>query len=232
MRQAERLVGGAGAVLVVDDTALVKQGWHSVGVPRQYCGQLGKRANCRVLVSLTRARGAVPVCVGLRLFVPEPWIADPKRCRRAGVPEGTVYRPKWRIALDEIDRVIAAGATFGCVLADAAYGKVAAFRQGLSARGRLWAVGIRPTQKVYPADVILLAPTPKATGRPKKHPTPAVASRSAADLFAALPRAAFRRLSWRQGTKGPLRAAVAAVRVRVADGPPMTGGQPLPGTEA
>jgi hypothetical protein len=116
---ADRLMGGADAVLVVDDTALVKQGRHSVGVKRQYCGQLGKRANCQALVSLTLARAEVPVGVGLRLFLPEDWCADAGRRTAAGVPEAVGYRPKWQIALDEIDRVLAAGARFGCVLADA-----------------------------------------------------------------------------------------------------------------
>lgn len=231
-RQAERLVGGPGAVLVIDDTALVKQGKHSAGVQRQYCGQLGKRANCQALVSLTLARHEVPVCIGLRLFLPEAWAADPERCRRAGVPADMAHRPKWRIALDEIDRVIAAGATFGCVLADAEYGKAAAFRQGLSERGRLWAVGVLPTQKVYPADVTLRAPQRPATGRPQRHPTPSAKSISAAKLVAALPHTAFHRLTWRRGTKGPLRAAFAAVRVRVADGPLMARGQHLPGAAA
>lgn len=232
VRQAERLVGGPDAVLVIDDTALVKQGQHSVGVQRQYCGQLGKRANCQALVSLTLARREVPVCVGLRLFLPERWIADQGRCHRADVPEGMEHRPKWRIALDEVDRVIASGATFGCVLADAEYGKAAAFRQGLSERGRLWAVGALPTQKVYPADVALVAPQRPATGRPKKHPTPSAESVGGATLFEALPRSVFRRLAWRRGTKGPLRASFAAVRVRVADGPLMAGGQHLPGEAA
>ena len=144
-RAADRLVGGPGAALVVDDTALVKQGAHSVGVQRQYCGELGKKANCQALVSLTLARGEVPVCVGLRLFLPESWAADPERRRRAGVPEDVAVRPKWRIALDEIDRVLAAGARFGCVLGDAEYGKAAEFRRGLAERGLAWALGVLPT---------------------------------------------------------------------------------------
>ena len=84
--EADALVGGPEAVLVIDDTALPKQGKHSVGVARQYCGCLGKRANCQVLVSLTLARGEVPVPVGLRLFLPDEWTADSGRCARAGVP--------------------------------------------------------------------------------------------------------------------------------------------------
>src|SRR3954465_12312183 len=131
VRAADRLVGGSGAVLVVDDTALVKQGRRSVGVKRQYCGQLGKRANCQALVSLTLASAEVPVGVGLRLFLPEDWCADAARRAAAGVPETVAYRPKWKIALDEIDRVLASGARFGAVLADAEYGRAAEFRAGL-----------------------------------------------------------------------------------------------------
>src|ERR687894_289189 len=133
-KAADRLVGGPGAVLVVDDTALVKQGRRSVGVKRQYCGQLGKRANCQALVSLTLARAEVPVGVGLRLFLPEDWCADAERRAVVGVPEAIAYRPKWAVALDEIDRVRASGGRFGCVLADAEYGRAAEFRAGLAER--------------------------------------------------------------------------------------------------
>src|SRR3712207_4926538 len=87
VRAADRLVGGPDAVLVVDDTALVKQGRRSVGVKRQYCGQLGKRANCQALVSLTLARREVPVCVGLRLYLPEGWGGDAGRRAAAGVAQ-------------------------------------------------------------------------------------------------------------------------------------------------
>src|SRR3954470_17958294 len=147
VKAAGRLVGGPDAVLVVDDTALVKQGQHSVGVKRQYCGQLGKRANCQSLVSLTLARGEVPVGVGLRLFLPEDWCADAERRAAARVPDTVGYRPKWRIALDEIDRVLASGARFGSVLADAEYGRAAEFRRGLAERRLNFAVGIMPAQQ-------------------------------------------------------------------------------------
>jgi SRSO17 transposase len=230
-RQANQLVGGPEAVLVIDDTALVKQGSHSVGVARQYCGQLGKRANCQSLVSLTLARGEVPLCVALRLFLPKAWIEDEERRGAAGVPEQIKGRSKGQIALEEIDRLLAEGVTFGCVLGDAEYGKAASFRHGLSARGLRWALGIAPNQKVYPAEVTLSWPAPKPTGRPRKHPVPSAASVGVAALFRAMPEAAFRTLSWRRGTKGPLRAGFAAVRVRIADGPPMRSGQHLPGDE-
>jgi SRSO17 transposase len=218
-------------VLVVDDTALVKQGKHSVGVKRQYCGQLGKKANCQALVSLTLARAEVPVGVGLRLFLPEDWCDDAARRAAAGVPGTIEYRPKWRIALDEVDRVLASGARFGCVLADAEYGRAAEFRAGLAERRLAYAVGIPPVQQVYPAGVTLAFPERKPTGRPRKHPAPSAASVGAAELLEARP-GAFRALSWRTGTKGPLKAEFAMVRVRVGDGPVAARGQHLPGDEA
>jgi SRSO17 transposase len=231
VKAADRLVGGPDAVLVVDDTALVKQGRRSVGVKRQYCGQLGKKANCQALVSLTLARAEVPVGVGLRLFLPEDWCDDAARRAAAGVPGTIEYRPKWRIALDEVDRVLASGARFGCVLADAEYGRAAEFRAGLAERRLAYAVGIPPVQQVYPAGVTLAFPERKPTGRPRKHPAPSAASVGAAELLEARP-GAFRALSWRTGTKGPLKAEFAMVRVRVGDGPVAARGQHLPGDEA
>ncbi len=232
VRAADRLVGGPEAVLVIDDTALVKQGRHSVGVARQYCGQLGKKANCQALVSLTLARREVPVGVGLRLYLPQAWAEDPIRRMRAGVPEAIPGRPKWQIALDELDRVRAAGARFGVVLADAEYGKVADFRQKLSEQGLTWAVGVLPIQTVYPAEVVV-APAPvRATGRRPKHPVPSLKSQSAKAAIAALPDAGWRTLSWRRGTKGDLQADFAALRVRVADGPGIARNRRLPGQAA
>ena len=118
---------------------------------------LGKTANCQTLVSLTLARGEVPVMVALRLFIPENWTSDPERLKRAGVPvEYRTARTKPEIALAEIDRVIAAGVRFGCVLADAGYGSSAPFRHALSERGLLWAVGISRRQKVYATGVTMI----------------------------------------------------------------------------
>ena len=143
---ADRLVGGPDACLVVDDTALPKKGTLSAGVARQYCGALGKKANCQSLVSLTLARGEVPMLVALRLFLPDEWTGDAKRCAQAGVPEAKVTPcSKGEIALAELDRARAAGVRFGTVLADAGYGSSAAFRHGLDARGLRWAVGIART---------------------------------------------------------------------------------------
>ena len=231
--QADMLVGGADAVLVVDDTALPKKGQHSVGVAPQYAGVLGKRANCQSLVSLTLARDDVPVAVGLRLFLPQGWTDDPARLVTAGVPEAfQVKRTKPEIALAEIDRIISAGVRFGTVLADAGYGLSAPFRQGLSARGLVWAVGIPKHQKVYPADVSLIFPV-SGRGRPRKNPIPDTPSVSAEAMLA---EASWTSLSWRIGTRGPLKARFAAGRIRIADGPPQRihdkGQQHMPGEEA
>ena len=228
VEKADALVGGPDAVLVIDDTALPKQGRLSVGVARQYCGCLGKRANCQVLVSLTLARNEVPVPVGLRLFLPELWAADAGRCAEAGVPQqDRRVQAKTEIALSEIDRVLAAGARFGRVVADAGYGASAAFRQGLSERGLVWAVGIPKVQNVYPTAVQLHWPK-AATGRPRKHPVP---SEDPVAADQALAGAAWRRVAWRRGTKGRLAAEFAALRVRPAEGTQLRHGRHLPGDE-
>jgi SRSO17 transposase len=231
--QADRLVGGSEAVLVIDDTAMPKKGKHSVGVAAQYASALGKTANCQTLVSLTLARGEVPVMMSLRLFLPDSWTSDPVRLKRAGVPaEHQATRTKPEIALVEIDRVIAAGVRFGCVLADAGYGMGAPFRQGLTARRLTWAVGIPPHLKVYPVDVHLIWPI-ATRGRPRRRHIPDVLSMPAEQVLAD---AKWRTISWRAGTKGKLKARFAAVRVRTADGPPQRirdkGQQHLPGDEA
>jgi SRSO17 transposase len=230
--QADRLVGGGDAVLVIDDTAIAKKGTHSVGVAAQYASALGKTANCQTLVSLTLARGEVPVMLALRLFLPESWISNRARLERAGVPdEYRTARTKPEMALLEIDRIIAAGVRFGCVLADAGYGLSAPFRQGLTARKLAWAVGIPRHLKVYPADVQMIWPVAKR-GRPRKRHVPDILSAPAEDMLA---KAKWHTLSWRTGTKAKLKARFAAVRVRVADGPPQRirdkGRQHLPGDE-
>jgi SRSO17 transposase len=127
--QADKLVGGS------DACAIPKKGTHSVGVAAQYASALGKTANCQTLVSLTLARGELPVMLALRLFLPESWTSNRARLDRAGVPaEYRTARTKPELALVEIDRAIAAGVRFGCVLADAGYGLSAPFRYGLTAR--------------------------------------------------------------------------------------------------
>jgi SRSO17 transposase len=226
--QVDRELGGEDAVLVVDDSGLPKKGALSVGVARQYCGEVGKVANAQVLVTLTLARGEVPLPVGLRLFLPTAWTDDPERCEAAGVPEAArTAQTKPEIALAEIDRVRAAGVRFSCVLADGGFGSSPAFRHGLDERELAWAAGIAYSQLVYPTTV-KLRPAYTPTGRPAKHPLPNRPPRSAAEM---LETQRWRRVTGRNGTKGPLNARFAAVRVRMADGPTNAEGTRLPGAE-
>jgi SRSO17 transposase len=232
LTQANRLVGGPDAILVIDDTALPKKGTYSVGVGPQYAGALGKKANCQSLVSLTLAKAEVPIPIVLRLFLPDTWIKDPGRLQRAGVPEPFwTERSKPEIALAELQRVMQAGVSFGAVLADAGYGISASFRHALSALELLWAVGTVRIQKVYLADVQLV-PSTTTRGRPRKTLIPDQESIAAEAMLA---KACWRRIAWRRGTKGPLQARFAAMRVRVADGPAVQlrghAAQHLPGDE-
>jgi SRSO17 transposase len=229
--KADSLLGGTGAHLIIDDTAIPKKGEHSVGVTHQYCGQLGKQANCQCLVSVTLARDEVPIPIALRLFLPESWSEDRARCHRAGVPDAIGHKPKWQIALDEIRRIRKSGVRFEDVLADAGYGACAQFRHELTAMKLTWAVGISPEQLVYPRGVRLRFPR-AATGRPRKYGVPSAARRSVREAIDALGEDAFRTIRWRRGTKGWLSADFAAVRVRVADGADAGHHVHLPGEEA
>ncbi len=213
--EADKLVGGDDAWLIIDDTALPKKGRHSVGVAPQYASALGKTANCQSLVSVTLASREVPVMVGLRLFLPETWTNDRKRMVRAGVPKDRqTPLTKPEIAIEEIDRVIASGVRFSGVLADSGYGSSGPFRQALSERGLLWAVGLSRRQNVYPADVTLIFPVAK-TGKRRKYHIP---DRPPVSAEAMLARQKWRKISWRQGTKGLLACHFAACRVRLAEG--------------
>lgn len=151
---------------MIDDRSLPNKGTRSVGVARQYCGALGKKASRQSLVSLILARGEVSVPVSLRLFLPEEWTAAPARCAQANVSEATAMpRSKSEIAFPELDRLRTEGFRFGMVLANAGYDASAALRRGPDARGLAWAVGVARTLKVYDPHVSLLPPS----GRPPRH---------------------------------------------------------------
>ena len=209
------MVGDRAGFLVIDDTALPKKGQYSVGVASQYASSLGKTSNCQSLVSTTLASREVPVMVGLRLFLPETWTEDAERMARARVPKDRqVSLTKPEIAIEEIDRVVASGVRFGCVLADAGYGSSGPFREALSERGLLWAVGLARRQNVYPPDVALTFPVAKS-GRRRQYRIPDCAPVSAAVM---LEGETWQKTTWRRGTKGRLTCRFAARRVRVADG--------------
>jgi len=215
LKEADRLVGDLAGFLVIDDTALPKKGQHSVGVAPQYASSLGKTSNCQSLVSVTLASREVPVMVGLRLFLPETWTDDPERMMRARVPKDRqTPLTKPEIAIEEIDRIIASGVRFGCVLADAGYGSSGSFRQALNERSLLWAVGLSRRQNVYPADIALIFPA-ATTGKRRQYYVPDQPPVSAEAMLSG---EKWQKISWRRGTKGRLTCLFTARRVRIADG--------------
>lgn len=204
---------------IIDDTGIPKQGKHSVGVARQYCGQLGKTENCQVAVSLSLAsrKGSLPMA--WRLYLPEEWTHDHARRQKAGVPEDVEFATKNAIALAQVKQALEAGVTSGTVLADPAYGDSAAFRDQLSAWGLIYAVGVRSATRVWPPGVTPLPPQPRAgTGRPAKNlrRAPGHEPVSVKELAMQLPENAYQTVSWREGTNASLSSRFAAVRVRTA----------------
>src|SRR3972149_4582277 len=158
--------GQAPCFWIIDDTGFRKYGKHSVGVARQYCGQLGKTENCQVAVSLSLAtvEGSVPL--DYRLYLPEEWTEDKRRCKRAGVPKEIAFATKGKIAWAQIEAALAAGTPRGPVLMDAGYGDEAALRARSSAKGLIYAVGIRPgTAGWWGAHQPASAPVKQGRGR-------------------------------------------------------------------
>jgi SRSO17 transposase len=154
---------------IVDDTGFPKKGKHSVGVARQYCGQLGKQDNCQVAVSLSVANDAASLPIAFRLYLPEEWASDKVRRRKAGVPEAGVFRTKPEIALQQIEATLRAEVTRGVVLADAAYGNDTAFRDRLTAWSLAYVVGLQSSVTVWPPGTAPLPPKPYGgMGRPPK----------------------------------------------------------------
>jgi SRSO17 transposase len=205
---------------IIDDTGFAKKGTHSVGVGRQYCGRLGKTDNCQVAVSLSIAneRGSLPVAY--QLYLPQDWASDRARRKRAGVPREIKFRTKGVIALEQIQQALTASLPRGIVLADAAYGTEAHWREQLSQWGLTYAVGVRENTTVWYGSAQPAA-TPKSTagrGRPRtrwvvnaRHPPVSVW-----EVARGLPAGSFRTVTWRAGTNSPLRSRFCALRVRAA----------------
>lgn len=204
---------------IVDDTGFPKKGAHSVGVARQYSGTLGKVANCQIGVSLSYATADAAIPLDFALYLPEEWVHDPARCERAGIPPAArTHRTKWELALDLIDRARAWAVPEGVVVADAGYGQVQAFRQGLRERNLAYVVGITSTVAVWttPPDP---PPLPRGgRGRPRKRHWDLPAPQSVQAVAEGLPADTWQRVTWREGTKGPLTSRFAAVRVQPAHG--------------
>jgi SRSO17 transposase len=183
-------------ILALDDTSFPKQGQQSVGVKRQYCGALGKIANCQVAVSTVLIDDALAWPLTFELYLPQEWCADGDRRAKTGIPDRMRFREKWRIALAHIRHVIKDGFQLTAVVADADYGSITAFRGGLERLGVRYGVAIRGVLTMW---------TPGARR-----------AKTASDIAAAIPDPQWQRIGWGEGTKGPLAARFAAVRVRPA----------------
>lgn len=204
---------------IVDDTGFPKKGKHSVGVAHQYCGQLGKQANCRVAVSLSAATWSSSLPIGYRLYLPKEWAEDGERREKAEVPEEIEFQTKPEIALDQIRAAVAAGVARGTVLADAAYGINTEFRDGLTKLGLPYMVGVQSTLTVWKPGQQPLPAKPR--GRMGRPPRLLRRSRqcqpvSVKQLAMTLPSTAFRDVTWRETGARKLRSRFAAVRIRPA----------------
>ena len=204
---------------IIDDTGLPKKGRHSVGVGRQYCGQLGKQDNCQVAVSLSIANHHASLPVAYRLYLPEDWVADGERRCKAGVPEEISFKTKPEIALEQLRWACEAGIARGVVLTDAGYGCNTNLRTGISALALHYVAGILSQTSVWVSGTGPLPPKkwsgrgrrPKLVRRDDKHQPVSVK-----ELALGLPKRAWRTIKWREGAAEWLSSRFARVRVRAA----------------
>ena len=204
---------------IVDDTGFPKKGSHSVGVARQYCGQIGKQDNCRVAVSLSVSTNTASLPIAFRLYLPEVWADDAERRRQAGVPEQIRFQTKPEIALAQIRQAVQDEVTPAPVLADAAYGIDSKFRTGLTELGLPYVVGVQSSTSVWaPGKGPLPAKPWSGQGRPprllrrnKDHQPLSVR-----ELALSLPSTAWKTITWRMGTRQSLQSRFARLRVRPA----------------
>jgi SRSO17 transposase len=201
---------------IVDDTGFPKKGRWSVGVARQYSGTLGRVDNCQVGVSLNVAGDEASCPINWRIFLPAEWDADAERRAKAHVPDDVGHREKWRLALEMIDQARGWGVEPSVVCADAGYGEITAFRQGLEEREIRYVVQVKATTSAYPEDVAPERPDYRGRGRP-----PAARYRAEPQSLKALVLAAGRRaavgVTWREGSRGRMHSRFVALRVRPAN---------------
>jgi SRSO17 transposase len=205
---------------IIDDTGFPKKGTHSVGVARQYCGQLGKQDNCQVAVSLSLANAHASLPVAYRLYLPESWASDTARRKKAGVPEEIGFQTKPEIALDQIRAACTAGLPRGVVLMDAGYGTHIDLRGAITALGLPYIAGILSNTTVWAPGTGPLPPKPYVPGRGR--PTKQLRRDAehqpvkVKDLAFSLPAKLWRTITWREGTNVPLKSRFARLRIRIA----------------
>ena len=202
-------------------TSFPKAGSHSAGVQRQYCGALGKTANCQLAVSLHRADEAAGTSQPLswRLFLPESWTNDPARCQRAGVPTGTLHQSKQDLALGLLDQALGWRSRSGVVLADEAYGGSFEWRLALRERALFYCVRVPWTTTAWQEEPRFGEPPPVRRGfRARRGPLLSPEPKNLLSIARELPASAWKRTTWRQGTKGPQRSRFARLPVWAAHG--------------
>jgi SRSO17 transposase len=197
---------------IIDDTGLPKKGRHSVGVKPQYCGQLGKEANCQVAVSLSIANHFASLPVGYRLYLPKEWAEDRARRDRAGVPEDIRFKTKQQIALGLIQRAHAAGLPLGVLLMDLDYGRDSRLRTSVSALGLSYVAGIQPNVLMWAPGTGPKRPDKSLNNNGRRNEPDLI---SAKEVARALPKHAWRTIRWREGSADWLSSRFARVRVRV-----------------
>jgi SRSO17 transposase len=210
---------GALVCWIVDDTGFPKKGSHSVGVARQYCGQVGKQDNCRVAVSLSVATWASSLPIAYQLYLPEVWASDKKRRKAAGVPEDIEFQTKPQIALNQIRDAVRQDVPRAVVVADAGYGADGQFRSGVTKLGLEYVVGVQSSVTVWEPGTEPLPPASrKKMGRPPRllRRDPDHQPVTARQLAQSLPSESWKTVTWRQGTRYKLRSRFAALRVRPA----------------
>jgi SRSO17 transposase len=201
---------------VIDDTGLPKDGRFSPGVAHQYCGALGKTANCQVLVSVNAATDRASCPLGWRLFLPASWDQDSERRAKAKIPDEVRHIVKWQLALEIVDELIAWGLPRQIVQADGGYGDITAFRMGLEQRELSYVVQVKAITSAQPANAVPVAPAYQGKGRPPvaRYPDKPVSLR---DLALTAGQASARGVGWREGDRGPLSSRFIALRVRPAN---------------
>ncbi len=204
---------------IVDDTGIPKKGSHSVGVAHQYCGNLGKQANCQVAVTLSIANAFASLPIAHQLYLPEEWTKSKVRRAKAGVPRGVRFATKPQITLEQIRAALAADVVPGVIVADAAYGNNTVFRDEVTKMGLQYIVSVQSNTTIWrPGEAPLPPRKRKGPGRRATllRRTVRHAPVSMEELAAQLPPSAFRTVTWREGTAAALQSRFAAVRVRPA----------------
>lgn len=218
-RVAKKLVVGLPEIsaFVVDDTGFPKKGDKSVGVQRQYSGTLGRVDNCQVAVSLHLAGAHGSGCIGMRLFLPEQWAQDKNRRAKAGVPEHIAFQKKWEISLAQIDEALEWGVSRLPVLADAGYGDSTDFRSELEARKLQYVVGVSSVPTIWRPGIVPVVARKSSVGRSPTRLSANEEPVSLAEFAREIQSTDFRTVSWRNGSKGTMKARFCAFRVYSAE---------------